>query len=175
MIDPNTGTEEYTSGGEFKKATFIDKLKDKPLKTLWEYGTVPGGVGAVIDKAKNGQKYVYTDENGNQKIVSEDQKNDIKAENALKREERQQDEIQDRNDNAFSRMIEDILNSGVNPNLVNLSASPNYQDERLDYSNINTLMDQAFEAGENRKDRLTKLLMAIMGIIGLIAKGGSKK
>lgn len=149
-----------------------------------EYNTAMNTIGNLLDNTKSKPATVYT-ENVKQEVKDGTHAggsgrgshgggsgNNTTYDEAQKEAEDLRKETQERNDTSFSRLIKDILNSGINPNLINISASPNYQNEQMQYDKVTEMLNEAFTSKENQQDRLTKLLVAFVAALGLIMKGG---
>lgn len=156
-------------------------------ETQKEYNTAMSTIGNLLDNPKSKPATVYTE---NVKESQETKggahagggehaggahgvsKSSATYDGAQKEAEELRKETMERNDTSFSRLIKDILNSGINPNLVNISASPNYQNEQMQFDKVTEMLNEAFTSKENQQDRLTKLLVAFIAALGLVMKGG---
>lgn len=132
---------------------------------LKEYNTVTLG---LCDRKNNPTQIILDDlENTGNKALE-----NLKKVQGLEKEESER--IQENNENAIETMVRGILNSGINPNLLNISVSPFYESTKQDFQSLRDLYNNVYKGAENDKDRVTKIIMGLLALVGLAVKSGSK-
>lgn len=109
-----------------------------------------------------------------------------------KREDEIRAHVEEREDNAWQRSVRDMINAGINPNLINATPSASgggiTQSTGIDYTiyekefdqNLDLIMqeiEQNFQGSQNEKDRIKELIKSLItggALLGGAAIRGGK-
>lgn len=173
-----------------KAVNIADNAVKEIEKGLFDGGATPSEtVADAIGQTPRNEEAHY-DPTANKEEISKaeneytlEEEKYLQDRNALwEREDRIRGEVQSREDNAYQRMVEDMIKAGINPNLVSISGSGSSSGGGINGATIGDttqktqaqknkqelkkqLLEQLFSDDQNVRDRAIKVMDALIGII----------